>query len=283
MEAKHMLLNKSLFAFLVVSAMAVTTCKQSEFAGRNESAKKGAGNGTGANIQDSTAVASPSPSVTGLPTIYPSNPVVQGSPPPGGCATPAPGTIMNFESNPVGPFDSNTFWGTHGVRFLTSMRVLPTTRAGQPQPPKDGQAWQCIKCAGTPSRNRLMDATAEAQVGLHILASTIPANPNQSLDVALASTVSTGSFDLIDDDGSEGWSMILFDPSGQVLENRPLSTLKGYRPSSTGNGRPMTLTFARPQADVAGIRLVGYKSNGFFGFAFDNFNIQACPAVTTGK
>lgn len=272
--------DKSLFAFLIATAVAVTTCKQSEFSGNSDSGKKGAGTTPGsANIQNSTdVVATPTP--TPLPTIVPGTQLPGGTPLPGGCVSPPTEAVITFESNPVGPFDGNTFWATTGVRFLTNMRVVATTRQGQPQPPQEAQAWQCIKCPKSPSRNRLMDSTAEAQVGLHVLASTTPQNATQALDMAFANPVAAGSFDLIDDDGSEAWSLILFNANSQVLENRPLSTLKGYRPSNTGNGRPMTLTFSRPQADVAGLRLIGAKPNGFFGFAFDNFNILACPVVS---
>lgn len=276
-----MKITHSIAMVLISTAALVTTCKQSDFTGSSgDDGKKGATGTNSTGIKggsDGVPTVTPNASATPTPSADPSTP--PGSTPPGGCVSSNNGVVMNFENSPVGPFDGSTFWTTRGVRFMTNMRVVATTRLNQSQPPKDEQAWLCAKCAGSPSRNRLIDAAAETQVGTRVLASAIPRSETQTIDVAFAAPVAVGSFDLIDDDGSEQWTLILFNQASQALENRPLSTLKGYRPSSTGNGRPMTLTFSRPTADVLGMRLIGHKSGGFFGFAFDNFNFDVCPAT----
>lgn len=279
-----MIMNNSIAMILIATAAMVSTCKESDFSGgANDGAKKGATGTNSTGIKGgSDGLPLPTPTVVAdgpTPSPNPSNPGnPPGTTPPGGCVSSNNGVIMNFENSPVGPFDGSTFWTSRGVRFMTNMRVVATTRLNQSQPSKDDQAWLCVKCTGSPSRNRLISAAAETQVGTRALASVNPKSETQAIEIAFAAPVAVGSFDLIDDDGSEQWTLTLFNQASQPLETRPLSSYKGYRPSNTGNGHPMTLTFSRPTADVQGMRLVGHKSGGFFGFAFDNFNFDVCPA-----
>jgi hypothetical protein len=193
------------------------------------------------------------------------------------CTEPATSTRLDFESAVPGVLKSDAFWASHGIKFTKDYRIVKTTRVGEPQPSKDQQAWLCILCKGAPIWNRLEDAAAESIVGRNVLASAEPKNSVQTIDIVFAQSISNGSFDLIDDDGSEKWLMMLFDNDGKELEKRGLQSFKGYSLKNTRNGKPLRVEFSRPEADIGAIRLIGSKKSGFFGFAFDNFTAKICP------
>ena len=197
---------------------------------------------------------------------------------PPGC-TEAVKKNIDFEATAPGAFDGSAFLISNGLKFTSPMRVVSTTRRHESQLAKSDQAWLCILCVGAPSRNRLADAASESIVGRRVLASVSPGADIQTLEISFTSPIASGSFDMIDEDGSESWSVVLFDDKGAILETKKLEAFKGYRVSKSGNGKPMRIAFARDKAEIGGLRVIGSKKHGYFGFAFDNFDIKACPAV----
>ena len=192
-------------------------------------------------------------------------------------------TNIDFEATAPGAFDGNAFLISNGLKFTSPMRVVSTTRQREQELAKSDQAWLCILCVGAPNRNRLADAASEAIVGRRVLASVSPGADIQTLEISFTSPIASGSFDMIDEDGSESWSVVMFDDKGAILETKKLAAFKGYRVSKTGNGKPMRITFARDKAEIGGLRVIGSKKHGYFGFAFDNFDIKACPAVVAAQ
>ncbi len=202
---------------------------------------------------------------------------------PPGC-TEAAKTNIDFEATAPGAFDGSAFLISNGLKFTSPMRVALTTRQHEKELAKSDQVWKCAKnsvCAGSPNHNRLADAASEAIVGRRVLASVSPGADIQTLEISFTSPIASGSFDMIDQDGNESWSVVLFDDKGAILETKKLESFKGYRASKTGNGKPMRIAFARDKAEIGGLRVIGSKKHGYFGFAFDNFDIKACPAVAS--
>jgi hypothetical protein len=185
---------------------------------------------------------------------------------------------LDFESVQVGALAADAFWKSHGIKFAKPQRVVKTTRIGESQLAKEERAWNCAKCPGSPSWNRLADKESEDLVGQRVLASADPKNEIQTIDLVFAAPVKSGSFDLIDDDGSEKWTVIFFASDGKELEKKELQSFRGYSLKKTRNGRPLHVEFDRPNKDIEAMRLVGAKKSGFFGFAFDNFKMDICPS-----
>lgn len=272
------------FCLGAVAVALISTCKHADFASKSGKGQGGEFHGADPNNPTTTIPSDPddvppidSDDQPDQPTDVPVNPL-----PPGACTEMGPNGkpygVIDFENVSVGVVDGNTkFWGTHGLKIVNSMRVLQTTRLGDSQPSKDDQAWLCKKCAGKPSRNRLMDSASEAIVGRNVLASTYPKADIQTFQLIFAAPVASGSFDLIDSDGSEDWIVTLYDASGVVLEAKKLSSVKGYKPSKTSNGKPTRLTISRPTADISALRIDGHKDGGYFGFALDNLEFKVCP------
>jgi hypothetical protein len=185
--------------------------------------------------------------------------------------------VLDFESSQPGALAADAFWKSHGIKFSKPQRIVKTTRVGEAQPTKGERAWNCAKCPGSPSWNRLVDKESEDKVGRHVLASADPKSDIQTIDMVFADLVKTGSFDLIDDDGSEKWTVVFFDSDGKELERKELQSFRGYSLNKTRNGRLLRVEFNRENKDVGSMRLVGAKKSGFFGFAFDNFKMDICP------
>jgi hypothetical protein len=185
---------------------------------------------------------------------------------------------LDFEGAQIGVIAGDAYWASHGIKFAKPQRVVKTSRQGDAQLPKEERAWLCALCKGSPAWNRLADKESEDAVGQHVLASAEPKSDIQTIDMVFAEPVKAGSFDLIDDDGSEKWTVIFFDAAGKELEKKALQSFRGYSLKKTRNGRPLHVEFDRPNKDVGAMRLVGAKKGGFFGFAFDNFKMDICPA-----
>jgi hypothetical protein len=193
--------------------------------------------------------------------------------------------LLDFETPPPSAAShanaaiTRDYEATHGVTFSASgghdVMIRWTTRLGEAQPPAADEAWRCILCAGSPSRNRLANAAAEAAVGRYMLSSTAAAQKESAtLRVDYTIPVSSLSFDLVDVDGDEVWIVEAFDVNGALLPDLTRSvTVSGYQVGATGNGVPTRVSLATGDASrtVAAFVIRGDKPSQLFGFAFDNF------------
>ena len=213
------------------------------------------------------------------------------------CISRDPGFIkvLGFETPPSGFIGathanmllSNEYETLYGVKFSSSaghQAVLrKTTRINESQPPSGEEAWLCVLCDGSPSRNRLLDASAEATVGRFVVSSTAAAkNEGGIIRVDYKIPVATLSFDLIDVDGSENWIIESFDEKGVLMAELTKSvTMDGYDTEKTGNGAPTHVEIATTngEAQIKAFVIRGDKPGSKFGFAFDNFD----PGIPTCK
>jgi hypothetical protein len=202
--------------------------------------------------------------------------------------------VLNFESAPSGFVGvshanmtlSNEYENLYGVKFSSSNGhqavVRKTSRRNEFQPPAGEEAWLCVFCEGSPSRNRLLDASAEAAVGRYVVSSTAAAkNEGGIIRVDYRIPVASLSFDLIDVDGSENWIIESFDVNGMVIGELTKSiTMDGYNIDRTGNGAPTHIEIATADglAEIKAFVIRGEKPASKFGFAFDNFDpgIPSC-------
>jgi hypothetical protein len=202
--------------------------------------------------------------------------------------------VLNFETAPKGFVGSthanmiliNEYRSLYGVTFSSSNGYQPilrrTTRRGEAQPPAGDEAWLCILCDGTPSRNRLVDQAAEDRVGRFVLSSTAAAKQAGGiLRVDYSIAVASLSFDLIDVDGSESWVVEAFDGSGNMLPGLTQTVVQyGYNTDRTGNGAPSRIDIATADgvARIKAFTIRGEKPGSKFGFSFDNFDpgIPSC-------
>ena len=181
---------------------------------------------------------------------------------------------------------TNQFAASHGVKFSVSAGhdavIRRTSRANEPQIPAAEEAWMCILCQGSPSRNRLLDAAAEQSVGRFVLStSAAAANASAELRIDYLIKVASLNFDLIDVDGSEVWLVEVFDAAGNIVPAYTQSISEaGYDLSRTGNGAPTRISIKSSDgaASIAGFLIRGEKPSQRFGFAFDNFEtgIPSC-------
>jgi hypothetical protein len=202
------------------------------------------------------------------------------------------GTI-DFESPPAqgNPADHRNviildqYVKTHGVKFRSGGQqpiIRRTSRRGDAQMPSVEEAWRCILCDGSPSRNRLKDTAAENQVGQYILSSTAASNQASSnLEVLYTIPTKRLSFDLIDVDGDEVWIVEVIDQLGkEIPELTQRVSASGYSTASTGNGIPTSVEVIETQDPprIRGFRIRGSKVIQAFGYAFDNFDtgIPSC-------
>jgi hypothetical protein len=212
------------------------------------------------------------------------------------CISRTPGfvRVLNFESAPSGFVGvshanmtlSSEYENLYGVKFSSSNGhqavVRKTSRQNEFQPPAGEEAWLCILCEGSPSRNRLLDAAAEAAVGRYVVSSTAAAkNEGGIIRVDYRIPVASLSFDLIDVDGSENWIVESFDASGKIIGELTKSiTMDGYNTDRTGNGAPTHIEIATADglAEIKAFVIRGEKPASKFGFAFDNFDpgIPSC-------
>lgn len=202
--------------------------------------------------------------------------------------------VLNFETAPKGFVGSshanmiltNDYKALYGVTFSGSNGYQPilrrTTRRGEVQPPAGDEAWLCILCDGTPSRNRLVDQEAEDRVQRFVLSSTAAAKQAAGiLRVDYAIAVASLSFDLIDVDGSESWIIEAFDAAGNILPELTQTIVQdGYNTDRTGNGAPSRIEIATADgtARIKAFSIRGEKPSSKFGFSFDNFDpgIPSC-------
>jgi hypothetical protein len=95
--------------------------------------------------------------------------------------------VLSFETPPKGFVGTthanmqlaNEYESLYGVKFSSSSGhqaiLRQTSRQGEAQPIAGDEAWLCVLCAGSPSRNRLLDAAAETTVGRFAVSSTAAA------------------------------------------------------------------------------------------------------------
>jgi len=201
--------------------------------------------------------------------------------------------VIDFEKNPNGPASlrnsiiTNDYTQSQGVTFSVDGNheaiVRHVVRRNESQLPQEEEAWMCILCQGSPSRNRAIDAQAEAQIGRQVLSSTAAAaKEDGALRVDYVYPVSELSFDLIDVDGREVWVVQATDRDGSDIPGLSVDvSATGYRLDRTGNGAPtrVVIKSATNTAEIYGFYITGQKdSNLSFGFAFDNFDtgIPSC-------
>jgi hypothetical protein len=202
--------------------------------------------------------------------------------------------VLSFETPPKGFVGTthanmqlaNEYESLYGVKFSSSSGhqaiLRQTSRQGEAQPAAGDEAWLCVLCAGSPSRNRLLDAAAETTVGRFVVSSTAAAkNEDGIIRVDYKIPVASLSFDLIDVDGSENWIIESFDAKGVLLPDLTQSvTMDGYNTDRTGNGAPtrIDIATANGSAQIKAFVIRGDKPGSKFGFAFDNFDpgIPSC-------
>lgn len=203
--------------------------------------------------------------------------------------------VLSFETPPTGFVGTthaniplaNEYETLYGVKFSSSSGhqaiLRRTTLKDEAQPPAGEEAWLCVLCEGSPSRNRLLDAAAETTVGRFVVSSTAAAKKEGGIiRVDYKIPVASLSFDLIDVDGSEKWIIESFDEKGVLLPDLTKSiTMDGYDTDRTGNGAPTHIEVATANglAQIKAFLIRGEKPGSKFGFAFDNFD----PGIPTCK
>lgn len=168
----------------------------------------------------------------------------------------------------------------YGVSFnyLNSgghLAIAEVVQEGDPEPAF--KAWMSVLCANHPNHNRMCNG---GSAGARVLSSTDALHASEiSLQISFRVPVKNPSFDLIDVDGGETWTIVAYGPNNQVVDHAQVKK-KGYG-SGSGNSSATGYEVASTDEDISRIVLTGRKRSNIFGFGFDNFrtSIPVCGAT----
>lgn len=188
--------------------------------------------------------------------------------------------LVNFEEFPeyaniaIEPYRSQILQ-KYGIQFdaITggNLAIAEVVNEGDSEP--SFEAWWSIKCPGNPKRNRVCNG---GSVGRRVLSMTNATNTRTAeLSLTLIEPVQSISFDIIDMDGNETWTVTATDRDGKSLPSQTVSS-SGYGGSSGNNGATnfQVKTLGR---EIESVRIHGTKSIKIFGFGFDNFKTGITP------
>lgn len=163
----------------------------------------------------------------------------------------------------------------YGVQFTAikggSLAIAKIVERDDEEP--DFKAWLSVLCPGKPNNNR---ACQGGEVGKRVLSMTDAKDTKEvELLVTLVEPVDSFSFDILDVDGGETWSITATDSMGQTIPTQKVSSA-GYG-SNSGNNRTTNFTVQTLGRTIKSVRIVGTKKIDIFGFGFDNFRTGMAP------
>ena len=135
------------------------------------------------------------------------------------------------------------------------------------------EAWLSVLCEGMPRNNRVCNG---GNVGGRVLSMTNAKDTRTAeLSLTLVEPVQSLSFDIIDVDGGETWTVTATDRDGKRISSQKVSS-SGYGGSSGNNGATnfQVKTLGR---EIKSVRIHGTKKIDIFGFGFDNFITGITP------
>ena len=157
----------------------------------------------------------------------------------------------------------------YGIQFdaITggNLAIAKVVNRGDSEP--SFKAWLSAKCPGKPNNNRVCNG---GSVGKRVLSMTnAKSTKTAELSLTLVEPVQSLSFDIIDVDGGETWTVTATDRDGRRLPSQTVSS-SGYGGSSNNNQAKnfQVKTLGR---EIKSVRIHGTKNSNIFGFGFDNF------------
>ena len=165
----------------------------------------------------------------------------------------------------------------YGIQFdaITggNLAIAKVVNRGDSEP--SFKAWLSAKCPGKPNNNRVCNG---GSVGKRVLSMTNAKHTKTAeLSLTLVEPVQSLSFDIIDVDGRETWTVTATDRDGKRISSQKVSS-SGYGGSS-GNNQAKNFQVKTLGKEIKSVRIHGTKKSNIFGFGFDNFKtgITSCP------
>jgi len=135
------------------------------------------------------------------------------------------------------------------------------------------KAWLSVLCPGSPNNNRACNG---GSVGKRVLSMTNAKSTKiAELSLTLIEPVQSLSFDILDVDGGETWTITAIDRDGNPLPSQKVSSA-GYGGSSNNN-RAKNFQVKTLGKEIKSVRIHGTKNIKIFGFGFDNFVTGITP------
>jgi hypothetical protein len=135
------------------------------------------------------------------------------------------------------------------------------------------KAWLSVLCKGRPNNNRACNG---GNVGKRVLSMTNAKSTRVAeLSLTLVEPVQSLSFDILDVDGGETWTITATDKDGKPLPAQKVSAA-GYGGSSNNN-RAKNFQVKTLGKEIKSVRVRGTKNIKIFGFGFDNFVTGITP------
>ena len=163
----------------------------------------------------------------------------------------------------------------YGIQFDAvaggNLAIAKVVNQGDSEP--SFKAWLSILCPRRPNNNRVCNG---GSVGRRVLSMTNAKDTRTAeLSLTLVEPVQSLSFDIIDVDGRETWTVTATDRDGKRISSQKVSS-SGYGGSSGNNGATnfQVKTLGR---EIKSVRIHGTKNINIFGFGFDNFKTGITP------
>ena len=212
-----------------------------------------------------------------LPTVVPTNPEMP-SPPP--CNPNVSSERENFEEFSESADISkephrSLILQKYGIQFdaITggNLAIAKVVNQGDSEP--SFKAWLSVLCPGRPNNNRVCNG---GSVGKRVLSMTnAKSTRTAELSLTLIEPVQSLSFDILDVDGGETWTITATDQDGNTLPSQKVSSA-GYGGSSNNN-RAKNFQVKTLGREMKSVRIHGTKNIKMFGFGFDNFVTGITP------
>lgn len=157
----------------------------------------------------------------------------------------------------------------YGIQFdaITGgdLAIAKVVNQGDSEP--SFKAWMSVLCPGRPNNNRACNG---GSVGKRVLSMTNAKSAKiAELSLTLIEPVQSLSFDILDVDGGETWTITATDKDGKPLPAQKVSAA-GYGGSSNNN-RAKNFQVETLGREIKSVRVRGTKNIKIFGFGFDNF------------
>jgi hypothetical protein len=163
----------------------------------------------------------------------------------------------------------------YGIQFdpITggNLAIAKVVKQGDSEP--SFKAWLSVLCPGRPNNNRVCNG---GSVGKRVLSmSNAKSTRVAEISLTLVEPVQSLSFDILDVDGGESWSITATDKDGNTLPSQKVSSA-GYGGSSNNN-RAKNFQVKTLGKEIKSVRVHGTKNIKIFGFGFDNFVTGITP------
>lgn len=163
----------------------------------------------------------------------------------------------------------------YGIQFdaITGGNLAIAKVVGRGDSEPSFKAWMSVLCPGRPNNNRACNG---GSVGKRVLSMTNAKSTKiAELSLTLIEPVQSLSFDILDVDGGETWTITATDRDGNPLPSQKVSSA-GYG-SSSNNNRAKNFQVKALGKEIKSVRIHGTKNIKIFGFGFDNFVTGITP------